>query len=154
MKNKIKTVAIDDTVIDNLTGLINSFIEFNNELYINEFKTTQKNNGVTMEMNFELFEKLLTDIYSLHQELEAYNTKMHQLDRGFSNYLIESPAVLISNRISDKLMSALFGQMLEDVLWFLYDWKEGYEIEVDGKKYIINNLDDYLAYVKAVYYSE
>ncbi len=152
MKNK--TIAISDEAVDTLTGLIDSFIEFNNELYINEFKTTQKNNGVTMEMNFEVFEKLLTDIYSLHQELEAYNTKMHQLDRGFSNYLIESPAVLISNRISDKLMTTLFGEMLEDVLWFLYDWKEGYEIEVDGKKYIINNLDDYLAYVKDVYYSE
>lgn len=152
MKNK--TIAISDEAVDNLTGLIDSFIELNNRLYDNEIKPTQKNNGVTMEMNFEIFEKLLTDIYSLHQELEAYNTKMHQLDRGFSNYLIESPAVLISNRISDKLMTALFGEMLEDVLWFLYDWKEGYEIEVDGKKYIINNLDDYLAYVKAVYYSE
>lgn len=40
MKNK--TIAISDEAVDNLTGLIDSFIELNNRLYDNEIKPTQK----------------------------------------------------------------------------------------------------------------
>ncbi len=151
MKNK--TIAIDDDVIDELTGLINSFIEFNKES--NErISTTNETTGVkNNKMTYTEFENILTAIYELNLKKEEYSDKMIKLDPAFSTYLVESPLLEFTNLINDKLMTALFSDKLEDVIWFLYDWRKGLEIEVNGKKYIINNLEDYLDYVKEVYYS-
>lgn len=64
MKNK--TIAIDDDVIDELTGLINSFIEFNKES--NErISTTNETTGVkNNKMTYTEFENILTAIYELN----------------------------------------------------------------------------------------
>ena len=46
------------------------------------------------------------------------------------------------------LMRFAVKDLFEDVYWFLYEWKPGYQIiNPNGKEYIINDVDDYIKYL-------
>lgn len=48
----------------------------------------------------------------------------------------------------DLLMRATFKDIYEEVDWFLYEWKPGYQIiNPNGKEYVINDVDDYIKYL-------
>lgn len=54
----------------------------------------------------------------------------------------------------DMLIRALFGDMAEDVMWFLYEFKAGKSagphcILADGTKYTYNTNEDYYAYLES-----
>lgn len=49
----------------------------------------------------------------------------------------------------DTLLNFALGDLTDDVMWFLYDWRPGFSIKVDEKEYIINDLDDYIQYLEA-----
>ena len=50
--------------------------------------------------------------------------------------------------IKDKLMKVAFGEHYQSVEWFLYEWKPGFEVGIDGVETVINNIDDYIAWLK------
>ena len=49
----------------------------------------------------------------------------------------------------DHLLKFAIGDLYEDVQWFLYDWKPGYEIQVNETKHVIKTLDDYMRYLES-----
>lgn len=50
--------------------------------------------------------------------------------------------------INLALIKELFGDLYDDVYWFLYECNERcYEITVDGKVYNIHSVDDYINYL-------
>ena len=53
----------------------------------------------------------------------------------------------------DIILSALFGDMVDDVEWFLYAFKAGKSagphcVHVDGTEYTFNTNEDYYEYLK------
>ena len=48
----------------------------------------------------------------------------------------------------DMLIRLIFGEHSEAVEWFLYEWKPGYEVGVNGVTGNINSLDDYIEWMK------
>lgn len=47
-------------------------------------------------------------------------------------------------RINDLLMQEFFGEHYESVAWFLYDWTPGMEVEFEGVKAKIMDLEQYI----------
>lgn len=51
---------------------------------------------------------------------------------------------------NSMLMAKVFDKYTESVSWFLYEWKPGYEVGFDGKHTKINNIDEYIEWMKSV----
>lgn len=47
----------------------------------------------------------------------------------------------------DMLSDAYFGKHAESVNWFLYEWKPGYTVSIDGKETVIEYLDEYIEWM-------
>lgn len=79
----------------------------------------------------------------------------YRVNPAFSEMMADNPIVASVERLNSEMALLLFGQILyDDVNWFLFDWREGYAITVDGVEYVINNIDDYLNYVKKEYFKK
>lgn len=88
--------------------------------------------------------------------LSKYRQDMERGDKWIYALPIDISAAFFDNKYIDSLyareslsMQMLFGDLYEDISWFLYEWKpEHGEITMsDGTKYNIQNLDDYMAYL-------
>lgn len=48
----------------------------------------------------------------------------------------------------DIMVKAVFGDDTESVEWFLYEWKPGYEVGFNGVTEKIDNIDQYIDWIK------
>lgn len=48
----------------------------------------------------------------------------------------------------DHILKFALGDLYEDVQWFLYEWRPGFQLAVDYKSYEINNIDDFFNYLE------
>jgi protein tyrosine phosphatase len=46
------------------------------------------------------------------------------------------------------LLKAFFGSHTQSIEWFLYEWKSGYEVGIDGVNTKIHNIDEYVSFLK------
>lgn len=52
------------------------------------------------------------------------------------------------NVISDTLMMEYFGRHWDSVYWFLYEWKQGFMVGIYTADTVINNIDEYIEWMK------
>jgi hypothetical protein len=100
----------------------------------------------------------------MKQELIDVVRKLKDWDTEQEEYLKTIPSdiksVFFENQYTnllsmqkDILIDQLFGDMAEDVLWFLYEFEAGKSpgphcILADGTEYVYNTNEDYYAYLK------
>jgi hypothetical protein len=48
----------------------------------------------------------------------------------------------------DHILKFALGALYEDVYWFLYEWKPGYNIQSGDINYVINDFADYMRYLE------
>lgn len=48
----------------------------------------------------------------------------------------------------DHILKFALGDLYDDVYWFLYEWKPGYNIQSGDINYVINDLNDYMRYLE------
>lgn len=75
----------------------------------------------------EWFDKLPTDICAAF------------FDNVYTNSLSEE---------CDMLIKIVFGEHTEAIQWFLWEWKPGFEVGCDGVTAVINNIDEYIDWLK------
>jgi hypothetical protein len=61
----------------------------------------------------------------------------------FDNELQESTQL-----IADVLIRKYFDEHWESVEWFLYEWKPGYTVGIGGRETMINNIDEYIEWMR------
>lgn len=104
-------------------------------------------------LSFDEFKEIVEYIYALNKVSEEYTEGLRKVDSALAEYLDENSKMELLYRINDKLMVTVFGDMIEDVFWLLYEWKVGTGMEIETtKKYTINNLEDYFNYIRDEYY--
>lgn len=108
-------------------------------------------------LSFEEFKETVECIYALNKVSEEYTNDLRKVDSDLAEYMEENSKVELLYRINDKLMTTVFGDMIDDVFWLLYEWKfgmgMGMSFEVNDKKYLINTLEDFFNYIFKVYYT-
>lgn len=111
--------------------------------------------NVDSRLSFEEFKETVEYIYALNKVSEEYTNDLRKVDSDLAEYMEENSKVELLYRINDKLMTTVFGDMIEDVFWLLYEWKfgMGMSFEVNDKKYLINTLEDFFNYIFKVYYT-
>jgi len=94
-----------------------------------------------------------TLVGQLHEHKAAENAYLDALPAQVREFIgtNEFSEMLYAQRA--LLSRAAFGETWPDVEWFLYEWRPGFEITTDNSTpraatYVINSLDDYLAYAK------
>ena len=92
------------------------------------------------------------------KKLVALNKKQNDyIDRvpsDISAVVFDNEYINIQGQMMDLLIQNYFGDQADSIYWFLYDWKPGYSVEVDGQQTMINNIDEYIAWMKAVEFFE
>lgn len=107
-----------------------------------------------------------------YEQFAALVSKLYQFKQNDSKYLEGMPSdvreFVATNQFAESLyaqidlgLSAAFGSRWTDVQWFLQDWKPGFHIKVEtqepptfAKTFVIESLEDYLAYAKEQLFSK
>ena len=90
-----------------------------------------------LETNLDCKEKNIKYIDSIPRDIG---------DAFFDNEYVTN----IGTALDVTLESLLGVDLYNEYAWFMWDWKPGYIIEINEHKYIINNIDDFMAYLVAV----
>lgn len=98
-------------------------------------------------MDFKQFKKLVSELYALDKEREAY---IRSIPSDINAAFFDNTYTRTSGMQFDLVMQALFGDIYEDVCWFLYDCKftGPNQIIVDKREYEIKSLEDYFDYAE------
>ena len=107
-----------------------------------------------IRLSFEEFKNILQYIYNCSKLANEYTENLRNADAMFANYIEENDKVEFLYRINDKLMTTLFGDMVNDISWFLYEWKPEMNFEIEDRHFVINNIDDFCNYIEQEYYQE
>lgn len=91
-----------------------------------------------LETNLDCKEKNIKYINSIPRDIA---------DAFFDNEYVNNFATTL-----DVIIESFLGvDLYNEYAWFMWDWKPGYIIDDVGEhKYIINNIDDFMAYLVAV----
>ncbi len=106
-----------------------------------------------IRLSFEEFKNILQYIYNCSKLANEYTENLRNADAMFANYIEENDKVEFLYRINDKLMTTLFGDMVNDISWFLYEWKPEMNFEIEDRHFVINNIDDFCNYIEEEYYT-
>lgn len=94
---------------------------------------------------YELFKKL----YTLKQKREEYYSR---IPTDINNIFYNNVYIDCMEMESDLLLSAIFEDKVDKVMWFLYDWKKGCSVSItqDGTTYEakIYSVDTYTNWLK------
>lgn len=91
-------------------------------------------------------------IETLQASNERQSKFLEKLPRGFGEALFDNTYVDAFIETQAFLLEELLGEELfDEVSWFLYDWAPGYDIVSQQSSYKIENLEDFIKYLKAEY---
>ncbi len=100
-------------------------------------------------MKAQTLATVVNRLYELEQERDKY---LESLPADIRDSFFDNEYTNIMGMQYDIVLQALFGPvMVEDVYWFLLEWKPGYSVTVDGKEYTIQNVDQFIAYMVEIY---
>lgn len=90
-------------------------------------------------------EKIFRELYAnLVKRDEYFDTIPRDINMAFvQNEYVDN---LLHER--DMLIRLIFGDQSEAIEWFLYEWRPGFEVGCLGVCVPINNIDDYIDYMK------
>ena len=87
---------------------------------------------------------LLKSLYEMELKKEEWISK---LPSDISDAFFDNPYVNGMQRQLDEMINAHFGIHSDSVDWLLYEWREGLEVSIDGKRFKINAPEDYYKYL-------
>ena len=91
-------------------------------------------------------ERIFRQLYANEQTRDAYLEKVPKdlYDVVIFNGYVDN---LLHER--DMLIRLIFDEHATAIEWFLYEWKPGFEVGVDGMTPVpINSIDEYIEYMK------
>lgn len=91
-------------------------------------------------------EGIFRKIVELHEKREAY---FNTIPPDLREFVYDNQYANLLCMENDVLLEQVFGEHFEDVMWFLYEWKAGYTVGVDGTETVINSLDEFITWLKA-----
>lgn len=93
----------------------------------------------------------LKNFIEKYQEYEKIaDDFLDSLPVSISACFFDNPITDAKYKQNDLILNSWLGTILyEEVIWFFYDWTpiNFNEITIEGKKYIIKSLDDFLDYL-------
>ena len=95
--------------------------------------------------------ELFIYIYKEQQQQIKYLESVPQDIRPF---IFDNEHANSIGMVNEKLIEAVFGEHASSIFWFLYDWAPGRKCGVDGDLTVINSIDDYIEWMKAVEFFE
>lgn len=101
-------------------------------------------------MKFSAFAQLITKLKALDDEREAYTLS---LPADIAPCIYDNVYTNASGMMLDAALQAAFATMsdyTDDIYSFLYESGPHHTV-VGNKRYMINNVEDYLAYAKEVF---
>jgi hypothetical protein len=91
----------------------------------------------------EIFKNLYTNLHRRYEFVDS-------LPDVFGQALVENDMTEAYDADVSMLMEAVFGEHMESIYWFLYEWKPGFEVGFAGKELTkIHSIDQYIEYMKA-----
>lgn len=101
-------------------------------------------------MKFETFKHFVEQIKGYEEQRQEY---LDKIPSDINAAFFDNEYCNLSGLMFDEAMkAALTPELYEDVCWFLWDWKPGFEISTpEGKKHVINNINDYFTITKEYY---
>ena len=101
---------------------------------------------ISFETFSEIFEALYYEKIKQDDFFESLppNINTAFTDNDFVVSLMNERNILLKHLFSDE--------MNYDIDYFLYEWKDGYNIIQDDKEYVVHDLNDMLSYFKEIYY--
>ena len=95
-----------------------------------------------MSKDLKLFKEV---VHRLVENKKLYNT-LDNYPMTYSTLIVEDDYVNDSLMLNDFLLEKLFPDHYECLSWFMWDWIPGASVLINGKEYIINDLEDYLRF--------
>lgn len=90
-------------------------------------------------------EQLFRMMYERKQHEDAY---IDSLPRDIAQAIFDNAYVNSITHVQDKLARYVFGDHMESIWWFLYEWKPGYEVSSNGITRKIDSIDEYINWMK------
>ena len=103
-------------------------------------------------MYLEDFREIVEKMVATHEAKTHYTNKLREVDLILGDFVIENRYTNLIEMENEYLLRKLLGENLcEDVFWFIYDWKPGYEVGIDNVTYKIEDINSYMSYINNVY---
>ena len=90
-------------------------------------------------------EMLFRRLYQDHLDREAY---LDSCPDEIQLFIMDNKYAGITGAQNSILIQHIFGDHAESIFWFLYEWKPGYEVGFNGVTRAINNIDEYIDWMK------
>jgi hypothetical protein len=99
------------------------------------------------EMNMLTKEKLFRELYKSSKERDAY---IDAIPNDIKSAFFDNSYVNSALMDLDMLIYYVFGDFAESIFWFLNEWEPGFEVSFNEETAIINNIDEYIVWLKNV----
>ena len=99
------------------------------------------------------------ELIEIVRKLRAYDLArdayLKAIPSDMCNFLLDNKSTEMQDLRAQFLMEALFGDALEDVYWFLYDYdnikdRSPHITHADGTEYTFKSDEDYYEYLKGL----
>jgi hypothetical protein len=104
-----------------------------------------------IDMYIEDFREIVVRLKDSIECREKYLDNLRKVDVSLVESVFENKYVDSALQENDFLVGKLFGDLSDDVFWFLYDHKPGFEVIVNEVKYVVTDIDSYVDYIEQVY---
>ena len=97
--------------------------------------------------------ELLKTIKSLDNEANRYLDSIPVFLHEYKMSIIDNDYANDIGRQKDAMLQFIFGDLTEDICWFLYEWSPDRcnQIWINDKEYLIKSEDDYYNYLRTEY---
>ena len=96
--------------------------------------------------------ELINAIRLIKNSLAAQDKYVNSLDYAFSTLILDNPYNCEQSEQIAVLLDALFGDLAEDVMWFLYEFEAGstgpHVVLHDGTEHTFFTNEDYYEYLQ------
>jgi hypothetical protein len=104
-------------------------------------------------MQKQKFKELMCRLKKYDAKADAW---LDTVPPEINSVFFDNPYVDALQHTKDLLLETLFEKpLIDEVIWFLYEWAEDKDVSLrtitypDGRKFVINNLDDFVNYLQA-----
>jgi len=106
-----------------------------------------------MKLEWNEVRDLITLMHEEEQKTKEYLYALNKVSFSLADAFVDNQIYTHLNKVNAVVLEHLLGQTaLDDINWFLYDWRAGFTIETPEVKYVINGLDDYLNYFEKEFF--
>ena len=89
--------------------------------------------------------KLFKHLYTNMQKRDAY---LDTIPPDLNSAFFDNTYVNLLDEDNSIMAHMIFGEHIESIMWFLYEWKPGYEVGCDGVTEKIMDIDQYIDWMQ------